>query len=65
VVAVVVRAGTTPRAEEVIEHCRSRLASFKKPARVVFVDELPYTPTMKLARAVLREQLASADDQRP
>ncbi len=38
----------------------AHLASFKKPTRVYFMDELPYTPTLKLARAVLREQLAES-----
>jgi acyl-CoA synthetase (AMP-forming)/AMP-acid ligase II len=45
VVAVVVRAdrpeGQALSAEEVIAHCRSQIASYKKPSRVEFVDELP------------------------
>lgn len=53
--AVVARAGVTE--ESVIEHCRARLASFKKPTRVVFVDELPRTAGLKVARAALRAQL--------
>lgn len=28
-------------AESVIEHCRARMASYKKPRRVEIVDELP------------------------
>ncbi len=60
VVAAVVRAPDGPDEEAVIEHCRSRLASFKKPNQVVFLADLPYTSTLKLARAQLREQLASA-----
>jgi len=59
VVAAVVRDGEHPTEDEVIDHCRGHLASFKKPARVVFLPELPYTPTLKLARAKLREGLAS------
>jgi acyl-CoA synthetase (AMP-forming)/AMP-acid ligase II len=46
--------------EEVVAHCRSRLASFKKPNRIVFLEEIPRTTSMKLARAALREQLAEA-----
>jgi long-chain acyl-CoA synthetase len=30
-------------AAELIEHCRSRMASYKKPAQIVFVDSLPRT----------------------
>ncbi len=26
---------------ELIEHCRSRIASYKKPSEVAFVDQLP------------------------
>jgi len=42
VVAVVVASGDDPPSvDELIEHCRLRIASYKKPAGVVFVDELP------------------------
>ncbi len=45
VVAVVVRAegpeGQAVTQEELIAHCRSLIASYKKPSRVEFVDELP------------------------
>lgn len=38
---VVLRAGMTASAEEIIEHCRARIASYKKPRSVEFVDALP------------------------
>jgi fatty-acyl-CoA synthase len=57
VVAAVVTTDAITEAD-VVAHCRERLASFKKPSRVVFVDELPRTAGMKVARAALREQLA-------
>jgi len=42
VLAVVVLAdGATATAEELIEHCRTHIASYKKPSRVEFVGELP------------------------
>jgi long-chain acyl-CoA synthetase len=45
VVAVVVRAegpdGEAVTEEELIAHCRSLIASYKKPSRVEFVDALP------------------------
>jgi len=42
VLAVVVLAdGQSASAEELIEHCRSHIASYKKPSVVEFVDELP------------------------
>ncbi len=38
---VVLREGTTASAEEIIEHCRERIASYKKPKQVEFTDALP------------------------
>jgi long-chain acyl-CoA synthetase len=39
---------------EVLAHCATKLAKFKVPTRVEFADELPHSPTGKLARRVLR-----------
>jgi acyl-CoA synthetase (AMP-forming)/AMP-acid ligase II len=44
VAIVVVRDGETATAHDIIEHCRSRIASYKKPRRVEFVDTLPADP---------------------
>ena len=33
--------GATVTADELIEHCRARIASYKKPRSVEFVDALP------------------------
>jgi acyl-CoA synthetase (AMP-forming)/AMP-acid ligase II len=38
---VVLEDGTSLRPEELIDHCRSTIASYKKPRFVTFVDELP------------------------
>ena len=46
--------------DELREFARGALASFKLPARVVFVDELPRTDTGKVLRTRLREQLSDA-----
>jgi fatty-acyl-CoA synthase len=58
VVAVVVpRPGTRPTAAELIEHVRPRLAGYKRPKRVEFVDALPRTAsTGKVQKTVLRER---------
>jgi acyl-CoA synthetase (AMP-forming)/AMP-acid ligase II len=53
-VAVVVRApGSTIGEEDVIAYAKANLASYKKPTRVVFVDEMPRTVGGKLARPLL------------
>ncbi|QKY68788.1 long-chain-fatty-acid--CoA ligase [Lentibacillus sp. CBA3610] len=41
--------------EEIIAHCRSKLAHFKAPKAVEFVDSLPKTATGKLQKFRLRE----------
>lgn len=38
---VVLKAGASADAVELIEHCRARIASYKKPRHVEFVDALP------------------------
>jgi acyl-CoA synthetase (AMP-forming)/AMP-acid ligase II len=45
-----------PPEAEIIEFCRQRLSSYKKPESVVFVDELPRNPMGKVLKRVLREQ---------
>ena len=52
----VLKSGQSAGEEEIIEHCRQRLASFKKPESVVFVRELPRNPLGKVLKRVLREQ---------
>jgi long-chain acyl-CoA synthetase len=50
--------GSADLAAEMIEHCRTRLASFKCPRSVEFVAELPRLPTGKLLRRQLRAERA-------
>ena len=55
VLAVVVPNGLAPNGEDLIEFVRPRLAGFKRPRRVEFVDALPRTvSTGKVRKAVLR-----------
>ncbi len=41
--------------EDIIEHCRPKMAGFKRPEDVVFIDELPRNPMGKVLKRVLRE----------
>jgi acyl-CoA synthetase (AMP-forming)/AMP-acid ligase II len=52
---IVPKTGDMPEEQELIEYCRQRLSSFKKPESVVFVDELPRNPMGKVLKRVLRE----------
>jgi acyl-CoA synthetase (AMP-forming)/AMP-acid ligase II len=56
VTAIVVLAeGQSATAEEIVAHCRSRLAGYKAPKRVEFRDELARTATGKIQKFKLRE----------
>ena len=56
-VAVVLADGTELSAADVRAYVSSRLADFKVPRKVIFVDEIPKGPTGKLQRIGLAEQL--------
>ena len=46
--------------EQLLAHCRARLAGFKCPREIVFADELPRLPSGKLLRRWVRDWLAAA-----
>ncbi len=51
---VVRRSGGDLSSTEIIDYCRSRLASFKRPESVEFLDALPKNPLGKILRKDLR-----------
>lgn len=58
VTAVVVRArGIAVTEEELLAHAREKLAHFKAPKRIVFVDELPRNASGKILKRELRDAL--------
>ena len=52
---VVLRPGAEAAAEELQEFCRARLARFKVPRAVSFIDALPRNPSGKVLKRVLRD----------
>jgi len=58
IAAFVVPSGNLTEAE-LIEHCRARLSSDKRPRKFVFATELPRNVNGKISRAKLRQQLES------
>jgi long-chain acyl-CoA synthetase len=56
IVAAVSRSGAV-EAAELIALIGDRLASYKRPSRVIFVEEIPRLPSGKLLRRVLKERL--------
>jgi acyl-CoA synthetase (AMP-forming)/AMP-acid ligase II len=53
---VVRRPGADATAEELIAFARERLAGYKLPRSIAFVDELPRTPSGKVLKRELRER---------
>ena len=53
---VVLKQGEAATPEEIMEYCRSKLAGFKRPRSVVFIDALPRNPMGKVLRKKLREE---------
>ncbi|CAA0136680.1 2-succinylbenzoate--CoA ligase [Mycolicibacterium vanbaalenii] len=61
IVAVVVpEGGASPDGEELRQYVRARLRGSRTPDRVVFVGNLPTTPTGKILRRVIVDQLRLA-----
>jgi fatty-acyl-CoA synthase len=52
---VVLRPGADAGAEDILGFCRGRLAGYKRPGSVDFVDELPRNPSGKVLKRELRE----------
>ncbi len=52
---VVLSAGQTVGESELIDHCRTQIASYKKPKSVIFVEDLPRLPSGKINKVVLRQ----------
>ncbi len=56
---IVVKAGATLSEGDVMRHRESKLARFKQPKSVRFVDELPHNATGKMLKRVLREEIVN------
>lgn len=54
---VVLKAGQTASADEIISYCRQNLAAYKIPSAVEFRSELPKTNVGKILRRALRDEV--------
>lgn len=61
---VVLKPGMTATEEEVIQFCKERLASYKKPKSVEFMEGLPKTASGKILKRDLREKYWKGHDRR-
>jgi len=58
---IVLKPGEKLGEETVIEHCKDKIATFKKPTKVIFVEQLPHNPSGKILKSQLREQLTKGE----
>lgn len=52
---VMLKAGESLDEETLVEHCAERLARFKRPRHVEFVEDFPKTPIGKVQKNILKE----------
>ncbi|MDI6831584.1 MAG: long-chain-fatty-acid--CoA ligase [Actinomycetota bacterium] len=57
--AVAFKEGMSASEEELIAFCKERIAGYKCPKKVVFMQSIPKTPIGKILRRQVREQLES------
>jgi fatty-acyl-CoA synthase len=55
-----IKNGSTVTAEEIVQHCKNHLPSFKVPKAVEFC-ELPKTSTGKIQKFELRKKVGTTD----
>nr|WP_047167513.1 AMP-binding protein [Sphingomonas sp. Y57] len=60
---VVLKPGEAAEAGDIVDWCRARLASYKKPSRVVFVEKLPRNASGKIVKPEIRRRYV--EDQSP
>jgi long-chain acyl-CoA synthetase len=56
---VSLKAGAEVTVQELVAHCKQRMAAYKYPREVEVVDELPKSPTGKILRRSLRARAAT------
>ena len=58
---VVLRPGTSLSLPEIWQHCDGKIARYKFPTRVEYVDVLPRTPVNKINKVALRRRFVGAE----
>ena len=61
---VVLKEGESAAADELVEYCRGKLAGFKRPRSVDFIEALPRNPSGKVLKKELREPYWKGHDRR-
>jgi acyl-CoA synthetase (AMP-forming)/AMP-acid ligase II len=61
---VALKPGRLVTAEELLKFCQGRLAKYKIPRRIEFVESLPYSPYGKVIKAELRKTFVESSAER-
>jgi acyl-CoA synthetase (AMP-forming)/AMP-acid ligase II len=61
---VVLKPGQTVEAQELVQFCDGRLAGYKRPRSVDFLDALPRNPSGKVLKRELREKYWAGHERR-
>ena len=56
VAIVVKKLGASLSAQDIMAHCKGKLASFKQPKAIEFIEEIPRNPSGKILKRILREE---------
>jgi fatty-acyl-CoA synthase len=59
---IVLKEGESATEEEIIEHCKDKMAHFKAPKEVRFTDSLPRNLAMKVKKFVLVKEYSSPEE---
>ncbi len=62
---VVLKAGKSLTKEEIVQHCTEKMAKFKVPKEIEFIDELPRNPSGKVLKRQLRAMHMEDKKDRP
>jgi len=63
-VAIVVKKDDSLVPEEILEFCQDKLARFKQPKAIYFIDEIPRNPSGKILKRILRERFPGEEARR-
>ena len=58
---IILKKGNESSEKEIIGFCRERLAVYKAPRKICFVEELPRNPSGKILKRLLRDELWISD----
>ena len=61
---VTLKRDSTRTKQQIMDHCKSRLAKFMLPKEIIFMDQMPRTPTGKVEKGDLRNMIIADKKQK-